>query len=99
MGFMLRTAFWLGLAFHAMPWGEARWSDAIPDARAALGAALATQGPDAAASAVIAGAVLRATFDPQSATPAARPQTTRASVDTLSPADRLAPWRGPRAVL
>jgi len=95
MRFLLRTVFWLGLTFHAMPWGDARWSDALPDARAALGAALATQGPDATAPAAIAGALLRASFDPQSATPAARPKAKRASVDTLSPADRLAPWRGP----
>jgi hypothetical protein len=95
MRFLLRTVFWLGLTFHAMPWGDARWSDALPDARAALGAALATQAPDATAPERIAGALLRASFDPQSATPAARPPAARASVDTLTQADRLAPWRGP----
>ncbi|MBV8473073.1 MAG: hypothetical protein JO234_06610, partial [Hyphomicrobiales bacterium] len=30
MGFLLRTAFWLGLTFHAMSWGDARLSDVVP---------------------------------------------------------------------
>ncbi len=98
MGFLLRSAFWLGLAFNAMPWGEARLSDAVPAARE-LAAGAATQGRDGAASAV-AGALVRAALASRppvgdAATRPARPAATRrASVDTLSAADRVAPWRG-----
>ncbi|MGD0184377.1 MAG: hypothetical protein ABSC25_03905 [Roseiarcus sp.] len=95
MGFLLRSAFWLGLAFNAMPWGEARLSDAVPAARE-LAAGAATQGRDGAASAV-AGALLRAALAsrPPVGDAATRPAATRrASVDTLSAADRVAPWRG-----
>ena len=36
MRFLLRSAFWLGLTFHAMPWGDAKLSDALPDATPAI---------------------------------------------------------------
>jgi hypothetical protein len=102
MGFLLRTAFWLGLAFNAMPWGEARLTDAVPNARDALGAAVATQSRDEGGTAAIARAVLSAALESRPASPAAArpgpsPETRRASVDTLSAADRLPPWRGPGA--
>lgn len=102
MGFLLRSAFWLGLVFNAMPWGEARWTDAAPEARAALGAALTTQSRDEGGTAAIARAVLSAALESRPASPAAArpgpsPETRRASVDTLSAADRLPPWRGPGA--
>ncbi len=102
MGFLLRTAFWLGLAFNAMPWGDARLTDAIPNARDALGAAVATESRDAGGTAAIARAVFSAALEPRPASPAAaRPDPSltskRASVDTLSAADRLPPWRGPGA--
>ncbi|MGD0562438.1 MAG: hypothetical protein ABSA66_05055 [Roseiarcus sp.] len=100
MGFLLRSAFWLGLVFHAMPWGDARLTDAVPAARAALAAGIAAQTQEGAASA-IASAVLRTTLEPQPASAgkaATRPEpsakTRRASIDTLSLSDRLAPWRG-----
>ncbi|MGD0763343.1 MAG: hypothetical protein ABR929_09180 [Roseiarcus sp.] len=102
MSFLLRTAFWLGLTFNAMPWGDARWTDVVPDARAALGTGLATQSRDQGGVAAIARAVLSAALEPRPASPAAQrvgpsPQARRASVDTLSAADRLPPWRGPVA--
>jgi len=95
MGFLLRSAFWLGLVFHAMPWGDARLTDAVPAARAALAAGIAAQTQEGAASA-IASAVLRTTLEPQPASAgkiATRPEppakTRRASIDTLSLSDRL----------
>ncbi len=101
MGFLLRSAFWLGLVFNAMPWGEARLTDAVPAARDALAAGLATQVRDTDAASAIARAVLRTTIEPQPASvgkAATRaepsPKTKRASVDTLSASDRLPPWRG-----
>jgi hypothetical protein len=102
MGFLLRTAFWLGLAFNAMPWGEARLTDAAPAARAALGAGLTTQSRDEGGTAAIARAILSAALESRPASPAATrpelsPKTARASVDTLTAADRLPPWRGPGA--
>jgi hypothetical protein len=100
MGFLLRTAFWLGLAFSAMPWDKAVLADFAPNARDALAAAVATQGRDEGGTAAIARAALSAALEPRPASPAAaRPgpslATGRASVDTLSAADRLPPWRGP----
>jgi hypothetical protein len=101
MGFFLRSAFWLGLVFHAMPWGEARLADVVPTAREAIAAGLATQSRDGGEAATVAGAILRATFESRPAIAgkaAARfdrsLKTARASVDTLSPADRVPPWRG-----
>ena len=102
MRFLLRSAFWLGLVFHAMPLGQARLSDVVPNPRDAVG--LATSDRDGEAASAIAGAVVRAVFEPRPAAadktaaraaPAAKPA--RPSVDTLSAADRLPPWRGPGA--
>jgi hypothetical protein len=91
MRFLLRSAFWLGLVFHAMPWGDARFSDALPAAGPALASLAATTGDGAAG--MLARAALRGAFDIDA--PAARPQP--ASLDTLIPADRRPPWRGPSA--
>jgi hypothetical protein len=99
MGFLLRSAFWLGLTFHAMPWGETRLTDAVPAAQN-LAVGVATQARDEAVSAA-ARAVLRAALEPRPAgavdaptRPAPSLKTKRASLDTLSAGDRLAPWRG-----
>lgn len=101
MGFLLRSAFWLGLVFHAMPLGETRLTDAVPAARDALAAGMAAQGPGGQAASAIARAALRAALEPQPAgagKAATRPEPAlkakRASIDTLSLSDRLAPWRG-----
>ncbi len=100
MGFLLRSAFWLGLVFNAMPWGETRLTDAVPAARDALAAGMAAQSHDAGAASAIASAVLRTALEPRPASAgkaATRPEpsikTRGASIDTLSAADRLAPWR------
>ena len=92
MRFLLRTAFWLGLTFHAMPWGDAKLSDALPAATPALvGLAAASANNDAAG--VLVRFALRGALD-SDAQPAAKPL--RGSLDTLSPEDRAPPWRGPQ---
>ena len=92
MRFLLRSAFWLGLTFHAMPWGDAKLSDALPDATpTVVSLAVASANGEGAVGALMRGA-LRGALDLDSPA-AAKPQ--RASADTLSPADRLPPWRGP----
>lgn len=101
MRFLLRSAFWLGLVFHAMFAGDARVADVVPSAGQTLIAGLASQNADTQAATTIARAVLRATLEPQ-ASNEAKPATSvapaakakRASVDTLSVADRQPPWRG-----
>ena len=91
MRFLLRSAFWLGLTFHAMPWGDAKLSDALPDVTpAVVSLAVASANGDGAVAALARGA-LRGALD-LDAPAAAKPQ--RASLDTLSPADRPPPWRG-----
>jgi hypothetical protein len=101
MGFLLRSAFWLGLVFHAMSWGDARLTDFVPSPSQTLAAGLAAQSGDSQAVSAIAGAVLRGALEPQTASAAktaARfdpsPKTKRPSLDTLSAADRLPVWRG-----
>ncbi|HEY1943778.1 MAG TPA: hypothetical protein VGH40_16840 [Roseiarcus sp.] len=102
MGFLLRTAFWLGLTFHAMSWGDARLSDVVPSQAQSLAASLSGKSDDGDAAGLIARAVLRGALQPEPA-PEAKPRSRvaesaskskRASVDTLSSADRLPPWRG-----
>ena len=69
MGFLLRSAFWLGLVFHAMPLGDAQLSDAVPAARDALAAGMATQAGGGGAASAIARAVLRTALEPQPTAP------------------------------
>ncbi|MGD0642770.1 MAG: hypothetical protein ABSC22_18680 [Roseiarcus sp.] len=104
MGFLLRSTFWLGLVFHAMPLGEVRLADAVPSARDALAASLATQSRDGGVASAAASAVLRAALEPRpaSAGKAVTPpdrllKARRVSVDTLTASDRLVRWRGPGA--
>jgi hypothetical protein len=99
MRFLLRSAFWLGLTFHAMPWDGAQLASVAPDPRAAI-ASLTAEDHDGAAAKAVVGAVLRGAFDsattpdpaPARAISSAKP--TRPSVDTLTAADRLPSWRG-----
>jgi hypothetical protein len=92
MRFLLRSAFWLGLTFHAMPWGDAKLSDALPDvAPAVVSLAMASANGDGALGA-LAHSALRGALD-LDAPAAVKPQ--RAPLDTLSAGDRLPPWRGP----
>jgi hypothetical protein len=91
MRFLLRSAFWLGLTFHAMPWGDARLSDALPAAAPTLVSLAAASANDGATGA-LARAALRGAFDvgqPAAAKPL------RGSLDTLSAEDRQPPWRSP----
>jgi hypothetical protein len=100
MRFLLRSVFWLGLTFHAMPWSGAELANVAPDPRAAI-ASLTAEDHDGAVAKAVVGAVLRAALD-SPATPAAAParavpaaaKPTRPSADTLIAADRLPPWRG-----
>ena len=103
MGFLLRTAFWLGLTFHAMSWGDTRLTDVVPGQAQTLAASLAGKAADSDAAGLIARAVLRGALQPESA-PETKPRlrvvesaakAKHPSVDTLSAADRLAPWHGP----
>jgi hypothetical protein len=91
MRFIIRSVFWLGLVYHAMPWGDGRLSDALPAAAPALVSLAATNGDGAAGQ--IARAVLRGALDVDAQAPALKPRP--ASLDTLTPEDRHAPWRGP----
>jgi hypothetical protein len=106
MGFLLRSAFWLGLVFHAMSWGDARLTDVVPSPAQTLAAGLAAQSGDGGAAGAIARAVLRGALEPRAAetktaaraepSPKTEPsaKTKRPSVDTLSVADRAPAWRG-----
>ncbi|MBV8474542.1 MAG: hypothetical protein JO234_14085 [Hyphomicrobiales bacterium] len=104
MGFLLRTAFWLGLTFHAMSWGDARLSDVVPPGTAqTLASGLVAASADSDAAGVIARTMLRGALQPQPAAADAKPRARlaetnvkakRPSLDTLSTTDRQAPWRG-----
>ena len=101
MGFLIRSCFWLGLTFHAMSWGDARLADFVPTPAQAVAVGLAAQSGDVGTAGTIVRAVLRGTLDTQAASgvtsaagsePASKGR--RASIDSLSPADRLPAWRG-----
>lgn len=101
MGFLIRSAFWLGLTFHAMSWGDAQLADFVPSSAGTLAAGLAARTGDGDAASLIAHAVLRGAIQPRPAyeikTAAPSESATkfrRASVDTLSAADRAPVWRG-----
>jgi hypothetical protein len=92
MRFMLKSIFWLGLVYHAMPWGDARLGDAAPTL-----ASLAASGGEEATS-LIARAALRGALDLDAPLANAAPAKSQpASLDTLTPDDRRAPWRGAAA--
>jgi len=101
MRFLIRSAFWLGLVFHAMPWGDVRLSDIAPSPAQTLAAGLALESGDAGAAGAIARAALRGALEPDPAGETARSpsleppaKAKRASTDTLSVADRAPTWRG-----
>ena len=100
MGFLIRSCFWLGLTFHAMSWGDARLADFVPTPAQAVAVGLAAQNGDGGAASTIARAVLRGALDAQltgdaGITARSEPsKSRRASIDSLSAADRLPVWRG-----
>jgi hypothetical protein len=101
MGFLIRSAFWLGLTFHAMSWGDARLTDFVPSSAQSLAAGLAARGAEGEAASAIVHGVLRGALQPRAAEetrPTPRSEASakfrRASVDTLSAADRRPAWRG-----
>jgi hypothetical protein len=96
MRFIIRSVFWLGLVYHAMPWGDGRLSDALPAAAPALVSLAATSSDVAAGQ--LARAMLRGALDVEMPAPAQAPalKPQPASLDTLTPEDRQAPWRGLR---
>ena len=92
MRFLLRSAFWLGLTFHAMPWGDAKLADALPDAAPTVVSLAAASANDGGAVGALARGALRGALDLDAPTAA---RSLRGSLDTLSAEDRLPPWRGP----
>ncbi|MDB5643401.1 MAG: hypothetical protein JWN07_2718 [Hyphomicrobiales bacterium] len=95
MFFMIRSLFWLGLVFMALPWdGEslrADLADATQKGTHALARqaqALCVKDPIGCAAQAI---TLGQTFDPASVQDAPRDH----SQDTLQPGDRTPGWRGP----
>ena len=98
MRFLLRSAFWLGLTFHAMPWRRCELADALPDPRAAI-ASLTAEDHDGAAAKAVVGAVLRARAQLACARPRRRaPRRLRAAKPTRPSVDTLTARRSPAAV-
>ena len=92
MGFLYKTAFWLGLVYYAMPWGRMPELETRPAAAAlcgpaglAVGQKLAALAPDYRAIAALGCAAV-------AATPARPPAP---SAQTLNDSDRTPPWRDP----
>jgi len=92
MGFLYKTAFWLGLVYYAMPWGRLPQIEARPAAAAlcgpagaAVGQKLAAMAPDYREIAALGCAVL-------TAAPAGAPAP---SAQTLLDSDKTPPWRSP----
>jgi len=111
MGFLLRSAFWLGVVYSAMPLDVASLAPATTRASAAVsalcpppaGAPSSCLGAPLAACGVAEDALcarLREAVAGEAAASAAErtpaPVKRRPpSSDTLTPSDRAAPWRGP----
>ena len=98
MGYILKTTFWLGMVYAAMPLGESPAvsppASPIADASlcAAAGAALAAKFGSVAEpyhDAAVAGCSALASLSSEAA-PA------RVSADSLTPSDKEPPWVGPR---
>jgi len=107
MGYILKTTFWLGLVYYAMPLGGAVAPAVLPAASVADRSLLCDLASNAATSRlgvadyresaakgcstlVAVGAAAAAGLDAQP------PPPRRDSANTLTPADRKPPWRGPK---
>ena len=98
MGYILKTTFWLGMVYAAMPFGETPAvslpASPLADASlcAAASAALAAKfGSDAEPYRAAAQAGCAAIVSVSSEAAAAR-----VSTDSLTPSDKKPPWLGPR---
>jgi hypothetical protein len=101
MGFMFKSAFWLGVVYYAMPLGELPLPSAETIVCAAANAPLsdhaeALHGAAAAGCAASMVSKEKEVFSPgtRDATPGPRPAL-RSSTHSLIGADRHAPWIGP----
>jgi hypothetical protein len=98
MGYIVKTTFWLGMVYSAMPFGEtpAVSLSAAPIAEASLcaaaSAALAAKLGSAAEPYRDAGEAGCATLASLSSEAA----PARVSADSLTPSDKKPPWVGPR---
>jgi hypothetical protein len=100
MLFLVRSAFWLGMVYSAMPFDNSEQTRELARLRAVLaataGSAAATT---CAAQSVSCRALMMATPEGQRGLDAsnsarAKEKTARASADSLTEADVAAPWRG-----
>jgi len=107
MGFIIKSAFWLGAVFYAMPLGQISISDPASEAGAFLcspaGAAWTerfapkevSSGLGAAGCAAIAAARVEGASSPSlQPTPDSRTALAHGSVQSLTAADREPPWMG-----
>lgn len=104
MGYILKTTFWLGLVYSAMPLGEVPQVTLAPASVAdralcavASAAVTAKLGADAASYAQAASTGCAAFVAASGAiASAAQAPSHRDSLNTLTPSDRKPPWRGLR---
>jgi hypothetical protein len=112
MGFLLRSAFWLGIVYSAMPFDAASLRPAAMATAPAVVSSLCPLATNAlqsclgAPAAVCGGAPANLCARLQAAAAglteersadavSAPPKRRRSSNDTLTPGDRVQPWRGP----
>ena len=100
MLFLVRSAFWLGMVYSAMPFDNSEQTRELARLRAALAAAAGSAAvTTCAAQSVSCRALMMAAPASQRRPDAtnsvqAKEKTARASADSLTEADLTAPWRG-----
>ena len=103
MLFLVRSAFWLGMVYSAMPFDNSEQSRELARLRAALAATAATAGGAALAACADQSAACRALRSAMPESPRGsgaaisaqiKEKPTRASPNTLTQADLAPPWRG-----
>ena len=100
MLFLVRSAFWLGMVYSAMPFDNSEQSRELARLRAALaatagGAALAACADQSAACRALRSAMPESPRGSGAAISAQiKEKPTRASPNTLTQADLAPPWRG-----
>ena len=90
MLFLVRLAFWLGLAFSAMEWPSGALSPDNAGDLAAQATRLCAAQPRACMEAARVATRIVASAEPS---PPAR-AVPRKKIDTLAPGDRVAAWKG-----
>ena len=96
MGFVLKSIFWLGLVYSAMPFDESPSSVAKGSGEWLCKSALAagTNAPEAYRQTLTAGCIA-ALAAPRATVSAAPPATPQSQGFALTDEDRRAPWQGP----